>query len=104
MLALEVFVGKTTPAVDTGAAGAVAVQEVAPLQHEFGDDAVKFAVLVSERSAQMGFGFAGAELSCGVVVPRTLVSVDGGVHGLGKTRRRKRKRRDVYESFPRCAV
>ena len=47
VLELEVLVGKLC-AIDRLAAGAVVVGEVAPLEHEVGDDAVEGATLVAE--------------------------------------------------------
>lgn len=63
VLAGKVLVGEAGAAVDRGAAGAVAVQKVAALDHKVLDDAVEFAALVALRLAGGAAGFAGAELA-----------------------------------------
>lgn len=60
---LEILVRERLGAVDGGRAGAVAVEEVAALQHEVFDDAVEFAGFVALRSVGGVFGFARAELA-----------------------------------------
>lgn len=51
MLEHKVLVGKALGAVYAGGPGAVAVQEVAALAHEVGDDAVEARALVALRLA-----------------------------------------------------
>ena len=50
----EILVGKLARAVDGGGATAVAVDEVAALDHEVLDDAVELAALVAEGAAAGG--------------------------------------------------
>lgn len=59
----EVLVAEGRAVVDRGTAGAVAIQEVAALDHEGRDHAVEFRGFVALRFAQWGFVLASAELA-----------------------------------------
>lgn len=63
MLEREVLIRESRAVVDGSRAGAVAVQEVAALDHEAGDHAVEFAAFVALCFAQCGLVLAGAELA-----------------------------------------
>ena len=64
MFKQEILVGEGLRAVDGGAACAVAVEEVAALDHEVFDYAVEFGSFVSLWSALgVAAGLAGAELA-----------------------------------------
>lgn len=59
----KVLVREGFRAVDACAAGAIAVQEVAALQHEVFDDAVELGAFVALGAAQVVLRLAGAELA-----------------------------------------